>query len=133
VKKPTAVLDVSQVGEVKEGLRYFAEKANDVSEAKNLMNGWNRVLQFSLDGEDQFHLKFSDGSVSFCEGIHAQPDMTVTGAADVFYKVMNGELDRMKAFMTGQIKFNGSLKDAAMFGEIGDVVRRSIRPLPQRS
>jgi putative sterol carrier protein len=61
------------------------------------------------------------------DGTHEKPDVTLRGAEDVFYKLMTGELDRIRAFMLGQFKFDGSLKDAARFADIGDAVRGSVK------
>jgi len=92
-----------------------------------MMSGWDKVAQFRLDGEDPFYLSFSNGAVAFSEGIHSKPDVTLRGAEDVLYKLMTGELDPMKAFMLGQFKFDGSLKDAVKIADIGDIVRRSVK------
>jgi len=91
------------------------------------MNGWDRVVQFSLTGEDPFYLTFSKGTVTISDGTDEKPDLTLKGTEDVFYKLMTGEVDRMRALMLGQFKFDGSLKDAARFADIGDAVRRSVK------
>jgi len=41
--------------------------------------------------------------------------------------MMTGELDRIRAFMLKQFKYDGSLKDAAKCADIGDAVRRSVK------
>jgi len=115
------------MGRVKDGWRYFAEHANEVPKARELMNRWDKTVQFSLDGEDPFYLTFYNGTVSLSEGTHAKPDVTMKGKEDVFYRLMTGELDRMRAFILGRFKFEGSLKDAARFGDIGDAVRKAVR------
>ncbi len=123
----TRDLKARKLGRVKEGWRYFAERANQLPKAREIMNGWDRVVQFNLDGEAPFYLTFSRGAVLFSDGTHEKPDLTMKGAEDVFYRLMTGELDRMKAFMLGQFKFEGSLKDAARFAGIGDAVRKSVK------
>ena len=115
------------MGRVKEGWRYFAERANELPKVREMMNGWDRVVQISLDGEEPFYLTFSRGAVTFSDGTHGKPDLTLKGAEDVIYKLMTGELDRIKAFMLGQFKFDGALKDAAKFADIGDAVRKSMK------
>ena len=115
------------MGRVKEGWRYFAEQANELPNAREMMHEWDRVVQFSLSGEDPFYLTFSKGTVTISDGTHEKPDLTLEGAEDVFYKLMTGELDLMRAFMLGQFRFDGSLRDAARFAQIGDTVRRSVK------
>ena len=115
------------MGMVKDGWRYFAEHANGIRKAREMMNGWNRIVQFSLDGEDPFYLEFSGGAVMLHDGTHGKPDLTLKGTNEVFYKLMTGKLDRMRAILLGQISFHGSVKDAARFADIGDEVRRSVK------
>ena len=115
------------MGKVKDGWRYFAEHANHIPKAREMMNGWNRIVQFSLDGEDPFYLDFSGAAVMLHDGTHGKPDLTLKGTNEIFYKLMTGKLDRMKAILLRQISFHGSVKDAVRFADIGDEVRRSVK------
>lgn len=115
------------MGRVKDGWRYFTERANELPKIREMMAGWDRAVQFNLSGEDPFYLTFSSGAVAFSDGAHEKPDLTLKGTEGVFYKLMTGELDPIKAFMLGQYKFDGSLKDAAKFADIGEAVRASVQ------
>lgn len=125
--RSTRELQARELGRVKEGWKYFAERANELPKAREMISGWDRVVQFSLDGEEPFYLTFSNGAVAFSDGTHGKPDLILKGTEDVFYRLMIGELDRIRAFMFGQFKFSGSLEDAAKFADIGDAVRRSVK------
>ena len=92
-----------------------------------MVSGWDRVVQFNLSGETPFYLTFSEGTIVLSDGLHDKPDLALNGTEDVFYRLMTGELDRIKAFMLGQFKFEGQLKDAAKFADIGEAVRKSVR------
>lgn len=115
------------MGRVKDGWRYFVEHANELPNVKEMMSGWDRVVQFNVSGEDQFYLTFSKGTVAFSDGTHEKPDLTLKGAEGVFYRLMTGELDQIKAFMLGQFRFDGQLKDAAKFADLGRAVRKSAK------
>lgn len=115
------------MGTVKEGWRYFVEHASELANVKDMMNGWDRVVQFTLDGEDPFYLTFLNKTVTFSDGAHPKPDLTVKATQDVLYQMMTGKLDPMKAFMLGKIKFDGSMKDAVKFSDIGAAVRKSLK------
>lgn len=115
---------------MKDGWRYFAERANKLPRVKERIRGWNRIVQFMPAGEEPFHLAFSNGAVTFHEGTHGKPDLTLKGNEDVFYGLMTGELDGIRAFMLGLFKFEGRTKDAAKFADIGEEVRRSVKFLP---
>ncbi len=75
-----------------------------------MMTGWDRVIQFSLDGEDPFHLIFSNGGVTFSDGAHEKPDLVLKEEEDVFYRLMTGELDGMRAFMLSSSSLTDQLR-----------------------
>lgn len=123
-------LRARELGRVKDGWHHFAERANELADVRQMINGWDRVVQFNITGESPFYLTFSSGKIIFSDGLHEKPDLTLKGAEDVFYRLMTGELDGMKAFMLGQFKFEGQLKDAAKFAQIGEAVRKSEKSPP---
>jgi hypothetical protein len=73
------------MGRVKDGYREMAKRANEVAEAKGLMAGWNKVVQFIVEGEGDFYIKFENGVATFHEGKHEKPDVTLKGPEEVFY------------------------------------------------
>jgi len=95
-----------------------------------MISGWDRIVQFNIIGETPFYLTFASGKIVLSDGLHEKPDLTLKGAEDVFYRLMTGELDGMKAFMLGQFKFEGQLKDAAKFAQIGETVRKPEKSPP---
>jgi len=119
-----------ELGRVKDGWQHFAERANELADVEQMINGWDRVVQFNITGESPFHLTFASGKIVFSDGLHEKPDLTLKGTEDVFYRLMTGELDRIKAFMLGEFKFEGQLKDAARFADIGEAVRKSVKLPP---
>jgi hypothetical protein len=50
-----------KMGRVKDGYREFTKMANENAEAKSLMAGWNKVIQFIVEGEGEFYIKFENG------------------------------------------------------------------------
>ena len=112
------------MGRVKDGYKDLAQKANTVAEAKSAMAGWNKVVQFSVQGEGDFFLKFENGTASFNEGKHEKPDVTLKGPEDVFYKMLTRELDQTRAYFDKQYAIEGSMSDAMKFGRIGAAVAK---------
>ena len=45
------------MGRVKDGYRQFAKLINEVAEAKQLITGWDRVIQFVVEGEGDFYIQ----------------------------------------------------------------------------
>jgi len=113
------------MGRVKDGYKDLANKANANAEAKSTMAGWNKVVQFSVEGEGDFYLKFENGTASFNEGKHEKPDVTLKGPEDVFYKMLTRELDQTRAYFAKQYAIEGSMSDAMKFGRIGTAVAKA--------
>ena len=121
---------VRELGRVKGGWQHFAERANGQADVIQMISGWDRIVQFNITGEAPFYLTFASGQILLSDGVHEKPDLTLKGAEDVFYRLMTGELDGMKAFMLGQFKFEGQFKDAARFAQIGETFRKSEKSPP---
>lgn len=113
------------MGRVKDGYKELANRANGVAEAKSVMAGWNKVVQFSVQGEGDFYLKFDDGAATFHEGKHEKPDVTLKGPEDVFYKMLTRELDQTRAYFAKQYTIEGSMSDAMKFGRLGTAVSKA--------
>ncbi|MEM2866256.1 MAG: SCP2 sterol-binding domain-containing protein [Candidatus Hadarchaeales archaeon] len=115
------------MGEVAEGWKMFAELANQNEGAKKLMQGWDKVVQFVVDGEDvkEFYLEFKGGQVTFNVGKHPSPAFTMIGNKDIMWKLLTREEDATRAFMAKKYSIQGSLADAMKFGKIGQEVAKT--------
>lgn len=113
------------VGRVMQGYRQVVERANGSAEAKSLMAGWNKIIQFVVEGEGDFFIKFSSDVASFHEGKHEKPDVTLKGKEEVFYKMLTRELDATKAYFTRQYVIEGSMADAMKFGRLGTIIAKT--------
>jgi putative sterol carrier protein len=113
------------MGRVSEGYKELADRANEVEEAKKTMAGWNKVIQFMIEGEGDFYIKFDNGTATFHEGKHESPNVTLKGAEEVFYKMLTRELDQTRAYFAKQYTIEGSMADAMKFGRIGTAVAKS--------
>jgi putative sterol carrier protein len=113
------------MGRVMDGYKELAKRANEVDEAKGLMAGWNKVIQFVVDGEGEFYIKFENGTATFHEGKHEKPDVTLKGPEEVFYKMVTRELDATRAYFAKQYTIEGSMADAMKFGRIGTAVAKA--------
>lgn len=73
--------------------------------------GVDAVFQWELTGEggQTFHAVVRDGAIAVERGAHAKPTVTLEMGADDYVKVINGELDGMRAFTSGKGKVKGSV------------------------
>jgi putative sterol carrier protein len=113
------------MGRVIDGYKALAEKANEVAEAKSVMAGWNKVIQFIVEGEGEFYIKFENGVATFHEGKHEKPDVTLKGPEEVFYKMVTRQLDPTRAYFAKQYTIEGSMSDAMKFARIGTAVAKA--------
>ena len=111
------------MGRVIDGYKQFVDLANKSEKAKGLMAGWDRIVQFIVDGEDDFYLKIEGGQVSLIVGVHESPNVTLKGPEEVMYKMLTGELDATRAYFAKQYTIEGSMSDAMKFGRIGSALR----------
>lgn len=112
------------MGRVMDGYKEFARLINEVAEAKQLITGWDRVVQFMVEGEGDFYIQTQGGAASFNEGKHASPNVTLKGPEEVFYKMLTRELDQTKAYFAKQYTIAGSMGDAMKFGRVGTAVAK---------
>jgi len=113
------------MGKVLDGYKQFVDLANKNAEAKGLMAGWDRIVQFILDGDDNFYIDIKGGQASLTIGVHKSPHVTLKGSADVFYKMLTRELDQTRAYFAKQYTIEGSMSDAMKFGRIGTAVAKT--------
>lgn len=113
------------MGRVVDGYKTFVELANKNDDAKGLMAGWNRVIQFIVEGDDDFYLKIEGGQVSLTIGIHESPNVTLKGPEGVMFKMLSGELDATRAYFAKQYTIEGSMSDAMKFGRVGAALAKA--------
>ncbi len=80
---------------------------------------WNKVYQFIVDGQE-FYIEISGGRLDIKEGRHPNPIATLSMSRDVLVKILSGELDAMKAFMTRQMTITGNVFDTVNLKKIID-------------
>jgi len=88
------------------------------------VKGWNKVFQFEVEGMPDFYIEFSGGEVKFVEGRHERPLATLRMSQDVLMKILNLEMDPMRAFMMGKMKISGNVIETTHLRKIFDVVRK---------
>ena len=80
------------------------------------------VAQFHLTGErgGLWHFVLGRGDVVVSEGLHPKPGFTLTMDVEVWRRMNRGELNGVKAWLTGDVKVTGSklqlLRVARLFG-----------------
>jgi putative sterol carrier protein len=73
--------------------------------------GIDMALVFSLSGNNggDWTIVIAEGAVEVTEGVADDPTSTINMDSDDFVKMMSGQLNPMKAFMSGKAKVDGDL------------------------
>ncbi|MEN2999410.1 MAG: SCP2 sterol-binding domain-containing protein [Acidilobaceae archaeon] len=80
---------------------------------------WNKIYQFNVEGQ-LFYIEIKGGTASVKQGSHPSPIATLSMSRDTLNKILKGELDAMKAFMSGQLKITGNVFDTVNLKKIID-------------
>ena len=71
--------------------------------------GMNNSYGFDIEGAGQWTVTVSDGSVSVADGIDDGADVTISASQEVFGKIIAGEQNATRAYMTGKVKLKGDM------------------------
>ena len=74
-------------------------------------SGVNAVYQFSLsgDGGGDWHCVVNDGGLEVVEGAHDNPSAIISADAANYVKIANGDMNGLRAVMTGKMKVTGNI------------------------
>lgn len=96
-------------------MELFEKAVAKIPEAR----GWNKVYQFNIEGS-QFYIQIKDGKAEIAEGTHPSPIATLSMSKETLRKILSGELDAMRAFMTRQMTITGNVFDTVNLKKIID-------------
>jgi putative sterol carrier protein len=71
--------------------------------------GVNNSYLFDIEGEGQWKVDVSDGSVSVTEGGGEDADVTIASSAETFEQIASGDLNPTSAYMSGKLKIKGDM------------------------
>jgi putative sterol carrier protein len=70
--------------------------------------GMNNTYLFDIEGEGQWLVKVSDGTLNVTPG-GGDADATITTSGETFDKIVAGEQNPTTAYMTGKLKIKGDM------------------------
>jgi putative sterol carrier protein len=73
------------------------------------LEGMNQTFRFHVEGEGSWTVAVHDGKVTVTEGEDGSADVTIRTSAETFDKILKGQQNPTKAYMTGKIKIEGDL------------------------
>ncbi len=79
--------------------------------------GMTNSYLFDVEGAGQWTVRVVDGAVSVTEAAE-EADVTITGDAETFERIVSGEQNATTAYMTGKIKIKGDMGAAMKLQKI---------------
>lgn len=81
--------------------------------------GIDTIVQFKFTGSEvtEWYVIVKDQKCQATQGLHPNPNMTMTVDADSYIKISTGELDPTLAFMSGKVKVAGDMSVALKMGQ----------------
>lgn len=95
------------------------------AELKDYKNHLAVEVAITGEGEGVFYIEARDGKVNVEPYDYRDRDVRLIASADNFIAIAKGELDPVKAFMSGKLKVDGSIDKALEFKKIVDSVNTS--------
>lgn len=85
---------------------------------KDVRNIPNVVFEFNIKDIGVFYAKVQDGKLDIQPYNYYDNDVSFTAKFETYQKIINGELDAIKAFFTGKLKVSGDLGKAMILENI---------------
>ncbi len=114
------------VADIPDYLALFAQVATETGDVTDAAEGWDKRIQFRLDGADDAWITVASGEFAAGAGDVDGPDLTLTIAASTAAQLFSGAKDAKAAYMAGQLKIDGPIPDALRFQEILSIVNEEI-------
>jgi hypothetical protein len=114
------------VADIADYLALFAQVASETGDVTEAVDGWDRRIQFRLDGADDTWITVAGGAFAAGAGDVDAPDLTLTISAAIAAQLFSGAKDAKAVYMAGQLKIDGPIPDALRFQEILTIVNEEI-------
>lgn len=85
---------------------------------KDVRNIPNVVFEFNIKDIGVFYAKVENGKLDIQPYNYYDNDVSFTAKFETYKKIINGELDAIKAFFTGRLKVSGDLDKAVILQNI---------------
>lgn len=85
---------------------------------KDVSNVPNVVFEFNIKDIGVFYAKVENGKLDIQPYNYYDNDVSFTAKFETYKKIINGDLDAVKAFFTGKLKVSGDLYNAAILQSI---------------
>ncbi len=107
-------------------LKLFCQIGSATSDVQDEVAGWDRKIQFQLDGAADAWLTVAGGAFTEGAGWIGNPDLILSLAPENAARMFSGEKDAKATYMSGQLKIEGKIPDALKLQTILGIVNEEI-------
>lgn len=104
-------------------IRVFVFFLNRTPHVHDMLEGWQKSLQFDLEGEAPFHVVFDGRRARVVAGVSISPDVVFTAPAALFLKMMLDTAMADEAYVNRKYEVLGAPADATRFRVLGERVQ----------
>lgn len=104
-------------------LRVFVHFLNRTPQVRDMLEGWNRTLQFNLEGEPPFYVVVENERASMGRGTADDPDLVLSAPSPLFMGIITNQVNADEAFMNKKYEVVGAPGDATRFRVLGERVQ----------
>lgn len=104
-------------------LELLVHLLNKTPQTQEMMDGWDRIVQFDLEGEPKFYIQTSSQKAALHLGEHSNADVVIKAKASLFLKIIFGEVNADEAFLARQYELVGSVVDGTKFRRLGETAQ----------
>ena len=102
-------------------VKFLAWLVNRTPGVRTQLEDWNRIVQFSLSGEEPFYLTLADGRMKFNLGEAQKPHLEFVSKSKDFFDVMVGKTKFDQGFSQGTYTIRGSMTDAVKLMRVSEL------------
>lgn len=110
-------------------LRKIIDEVNSDYVVKKILPHEPLVIELKSTDDGSIYVEISENGLRILDRFHGQPDSVISSSSENLAKLLEGELDPVKAFFLGKVRVGGSLDIAYILHErLRDFHRRNWRP-----
>ncbi|GAA1878138.1 hypothetical protein GCM10009836_69380 [Pseudonocardia ailaonensis] len=104
------------------GIRVFVHFLNRTPQARDMLDRWDRTLQFDLEGEQPFHIEVRDEKARVHVGRARDPHVVFEAPAALFLRMMLDTAVADESYMNKKYEVHGPPADATRFRALSERV-----------
>lgn len=112
----------------------FNERSQTEPEFRKSLAGFDRIISFSLTDDADYFMSVVNGHVpAIQKGKTLNANIKITTNKKNFIGILSGQLDPMKAMLSGMIKISANIQDIAWMKKLIDKNKKEIAELVEKN